>query len=131
MNDWVTVATFPHAHQAALLKGRLESEDVLCNIKDELTATANPFYSYAIGGIKVQVRASDVQRIIPVLKELGYPIGDDGNYEAQVKKVVRFTQKIPIINKYPLEKRYMVLIIALALLIGVVYAVAYFVSKAF
>jgi hypothetical protein len=125
MNDWVTIATFHYAHQAALLKGRIESEDILCNIKDELTATTNPFYFGAIGGVKVQVRENDVQKVIPILRDVGYPIDDDGSYETLIKKVVRFTQKLPLINKYPLETRYTILIAAMVLLIGIICYASY------
>ncbi len=129
MNDWVTIAAFQYAHQAAMLKGRLESDGILCNIKDELTATTYVFYGNVIGGVKVQVRENDIKLVIPIMKELGYNIEDDGNYETQVTKVVRFTQKIPIINKLPLEKRYMVLIIAIAIIIGIICTVFYFIMR--
>jgi hypothetical protein len=125
MNDWVTIATFNYAHQAAMLKGRIESENILCNMKDEYTATANPLYATAIGGVKVQVRESDVQRVIPILRDLGYNTDDDGSYAILVKKIVRFTQKIPVLNKYPLERRYMVLILAAAALMAAILSILY------
>ena len=76
MNDWVTVATFMYPHQAAMLQARLESEGIECFLKDKNTAAANPLYSVAIGGVKLQVRADDVERVTPMLKEAGY-IPDD------------------------------------------------------
>lgn len=128
MNDWVTIASFNYAHQAALLKSRLESENILCNLKDEFTATAYTFYSNAIGGVKVQVPSNEVQRVIPILKDLGYDIREDGSYSTLVEKVIRFTQKIPVINKLPLERRYTVLIIGAAICMAVVIGAIYFIS---
>ncbi len=129
MNEWVTIATFNYAHQTALLKGRIESEGLLCNIKDELIVNTNPLYSNAIGGVKVQVRDCDVQNVIPLLKELGYNVEGDASFEKLVTKFVRFTQKIPVINKYSLEKRYTVLIIAAAVFLAAILVVVYYSSK--
>jgi hypothetical protein len=129
MNEWVTIATFNYTHQAALLKGRIESDGFLCNIKDELIVNTNPLYSNAIGGVKVQVRDCDVQNVIPLLKELGYNVEADASFEKLVTKVVRFTQKIPIINKYSLEGRYTVLIIAAAVFLAAILVLVYYSSK--
>jgi hypothetical protein len=129
MNDWVTVASFNYAHQAELLKGRIESEGITCNLKDELTATANPFYSNAIGGVKVQVRQDDVEKTIPILKELGYTIDNDENYNVEVKRIVKFTERIPFIKKLPLERRYTILILLLALVLGIVITGFYFATN--
>jgi len=129
MNNWVTIATFNYAHQAALLKGRIESEGLLCNIKDELIVNTNPLYSNAIGGVKVQVRDCDVQNVIPLLQELGYNVEADASFEKLVTKVVRFTQKIPVINKYPLERRYTLLMLAASLFLAAILVVVYYSSK--
>jgi len=129
MNEWVTIATFNYAHQAALLKGRIESEGLLCNIKDELIVNTNPLYSNAIGGVKVQVRDCDVQNVIPLLKELGYNVEGDASFEKLVTKVVHFTQKIPIINKYSLERRYTLLMLAASLFLAIIFVVVYYSSK--
>jgi len=120
MNDWVTIATFTYPHEAALLKGRLESDGISSNLKDEHTIGANPLYSPALGGVKVQVHENDIKIVIPILRELGYEINDEGYYATQVEKMIRFTHRIPIINKYPLEKRYGILLVFAALILAVI-----------
>jgi DNA-directed RNA polymerase subunit RPC12/RpoP len=74
---FITVLTFTFAHEGAIIKGRLESEGIPCFMRDELTAQVAPFYSNAIGGVKLQVRESDLNQAIEILKETGY-IKDDG-----------------------------------------------------
>lgn len=59
MESLVTVKTFTYAHEAAIAKSMLRAEGIFCFLKDELTIQANPFYSNALGGVKLQVRASD------------------------------------------------------------------------
>ncbi len=67
--NFVTVATFNLAHQAHLVKGKLESEGIPCIITDEHTITMNWFYSYALGGIKVKVLEINYQKALRILKD--------------------------------------------------------------
>ncbi|MGP8214875.1 MAG: DUF2007 domain-containing protein [Bacteroidia bacterium] len=69
MHDWVTIATFTYPHQAAILQGKLESEGIECYVKDGNTVSANPFYSNAIGGVKIQVKENDVESANKIVKE--------------------------------------------------------------
>lgn len=130
MNDWVTIITFTYPPQAVVLKGRLESEGIECYLKDELTAQVNPFYSNAVGGVKLQVRQEDMDSAITILKELGYPVDDDESYETSVKKIVRFTQKIPVINKLPIEKRYTVLLLGVVMVLLIISMFIYLLAGA-
>ena len=68
--------TFAHPMELAVLQTRLESEDIECRILDELIVQVNPFFSNAIGGVKLQVKESDIPRAIEILKVGGY-IKDD------------------------------------------------------
>jgi DNA-directed RNA polymerase subunit RPC12/RpoP len=68
----VTILTFVYPHESGIPRSLLESEGIECFMRDEMTATVQPFYSNAIGGIKLQVRESDVQKAIEVLTEGGF-----------------------------------------------------------
>ncbi|MBS1615246.1 MAG: DUF2007 domain-containing protein [Bacteroidetes bacterium] len=77
MEELVTVRTYTYAYEAALAKSRLQSEDIYCFLKDELTIQANPFYSNALGGVKLQVPASEVRRAVDILDTMSErSIGD-------------------------------------------------------
>jgi len=71
-DKFVTVLTFTFPYEVAIVRGRLESEGITCFTQDELTVQVNPFYSNAIGGVKLQVIESDLERAIEILKETGY-----------------------------------------------------------
>jgi DNA-directed RNA polymerase subunit RPC12/RpoP len=71
----VTIATFSKAIDAHLSKTRLESEGIECLIADEYIVTMNWLYSNAVGGVKPQVKESDVERAIEILHR--EPIGVD------------------------------------------------------
>jgi len=67
----VTVATFSLPQEAYIIRGRLESEDIFCFLKDELTIQSAHSFSAALGGVKLQVHEADVQRVLPILEEAG------------------------------------------------------------
>jgi len=69
---FITVLTVIFPHEVAVIRGRLESEGITCFVQDELTVQVTPFYSNAIGGVKLQVRESDLHQAIEILKETGY-----------------------------------------------------------
>jgi DNA-directed RNA polymerase subunit RPC12/RpoP len=72
MDSLVTILTFVYPHESAIPRSLLESEGVECFMRDEMTASVQQFYSNAIGGIKLQVRESDVQRAMGILIEGGF-----------------------------------------------------------
>ncbi|WP_430812976.1 MULTISPECIES: DUF2007 domain-containing protein [unclassified Carboxylicivirga] len=72
MENWKTIITFTQPHDAHFAKGLLESEGIETIIRDELTAQVNNFYSNAIGGVKLDVKESDLQNATSILIEGGY-----------------------------------------------------------
>jgi len=69
---FITVLTVAFPHEMAVIRGRLESEGVTCFVQDELTVQVHPFYSNAIGGVKLQVLERDLNQAVEILKETGY-----------------------------------------------------------
>lgn len=57
----ITVATFSQPTEAHILKGRLEAEGIPCFLGDEHIIAAQPLYSLAVGGVKLQVTEGDEQ----------------------------------------------------------------------
>ena len=68
---FITVLTATYGYEIAVIRGRLESEGITCFVKDEFTVQVNPFFSNAIGGVKLQVKESDWNQAIEILKETG------------------------------------------------------------
>ena len=67
-DQWVEVRNCNWLHQAQFLKSVLESEGIDVQLPDEHVLGVQPFYGAAIGGVRVMVRASDVQRADELLK---------------------------------------------------------------
>jgi len=68
----VTVVSFVYPHELGIPQSLLESEGIECFVRDEFTVNVHPFYSNAIGGIKLQVRENDAQRAMDILIEGGF-----------------------------------------------------------
>src|SRR5579863_6409983 len=73
----ITVATFTYPHQAGLLRSMLEAEGIECFTKGENTITAQPFYSNAIGGVRMEVKETDVERANKIVKDYYYSSNND------------------------------------------------------
>ncbi len=67
-DDLVTVATFMNPVQADFARAILEMDGIECRLVDETFSNVAPFYSLAIGGVKLQVRESDAPRAVAALR---------------------------------------------------------------
>ena len=72
-DDLRTVATFATPSDAAIARNALEAAGIRAAIADELTLTADPLFSGAVGYIKVQVREADLERAAQVLADPAAP----------------------------------------------------------
>lgn len=81
MDELVTIQTFLYSHEATIVRGVLEREGVLCFLKDEFTIQANPFYSNALGGVKLQVHKEEETIARKILDEYGY--GENANEKGE------------------------------------------------
>ena len=58
----VVIASFGRPWEAHLAKARLEAEGIRAFLLDEQAISVNPFYSPALGGVKLTVAAHDATR---------------------------------------------------------------------
>lgn len=66
----ITVATFSQPTEAHILKGRLEAEGIPCFLGDEHIIAAQPLYSVAVGGVKLQVTEGDAEEALEMLARI-------------------------------------------------------------
>lgn len=83
MNSFVVVRTFDNYLLANMLMGRLEAEHIRCHLKDESTVLADPLLSIAIGGIKLMVHTSQLERAMKIIEEVEKGQGLDNDYEEE------------------------------------------------
>ncbi|GAP71663.1 hypothetical protein SAMD00024442_16_11 [Candidatus Symbiothrix dinenymphae] len=99
-NKFITVVTFTYSHEVAIVRGRLESEGIECYVQDELTAQVAPYYSNAIGGVKLQVKECDVKQAVTILVEAGYLKKEDLQPPKEMVALSKILSKIPIIRHW-------------------------------
>ena len=66
-DDWVTIGQFSTPVEAHVAAGALTAAGIRSQILDEHTIGVNPFYSLALGGVRLQValsRATEAARLL-------------------------------------------------------------------
>lgn len=66
--QFILLTTFDNYVSAHIAMGRLKEEFINCYLKDEYTVTIDPLLSNAIGGIKLMVAETQVERAVEVLE---------------------------------------------------------------
>ena len=66
----VTLKTFDNFVDAHLLKSKLESEGITCYLFDENIVAINPLLNLTVGGIKLNISDSDVEKAREILIEI-------------------------------------------------------------
>lgn len=80
--------TFMFPTELAVVKSKLESEGIECRVLDEHTVQAYNFLSQAIGGVRLQVAESNLERARLILEENGF-IGESKEPEqSKVEKKI-------------------------------------------
>ncbi len=69
-DELVTIKTFFYDHETLLYEPRFRSADIFYHLKDQKTVAIDPLVSNSIGGIKLQVRKSDVERAMKIVDEI-------------------------------------------------------------
>jgi hypothetical protein len=65
--NFIEVSSYDNYIPAHIALGRLTEEFINCHLQDEYTVTIDPFLSNAIGGIKLMVAETQVQRALEIL----------------------------------------------------------------
>lgn len=94
----ITIATFPDALKAQIVKGRLEAEGILSFIADEHSMTNQPYLTMIHGGVRLQVREGDSARAQEIIRVTQRP-------PAPIEFVpLTLTEKCPNCNSRKIEE---------------------------
>jgi hypothetical protein len=100
----------------------LESEGIECYVADGLTAQVQPFYSNAIGGVKLQVKESDVPDALEILQAGGYLKEEKSTEAGGFDKLVQHTSRLPFFKNLSVEVRLLLLVVvSVSVLTGIIY----------
>ena len=70
MEEFKTIAIFNYTHEIVVLKHRLEQEDIQYYFENETMSSIAPFYSNALGGIKLKIHPTNFEKVQEILDNL-------------------------------------------------------------
>jgi len=70
MEKFITIATFNYPHEIEILKHRLNIEGIAYFFENEAVTSVAPFYSVALGGIRLKIHPNDRETVQAILDEL-------------------------------------------------------------
>lgn len=108
MDSYKLLAVFNYAHELVSVKALLESENIDCQVKDELTVQVQNFVSNAVGGIKLLVHQSNMEKARNILAGNPFLIGAT-NENLFLKKLAKKTDNIALLKPLKVELRLLIL----------------------
>ncbi|PWT71476.1 MAG: hypothetical protein C5B59_18050 [Bacteroidetes bacterium] len=84
--NFVHLRSFDNYVNANIQLGMLQDEGINCHLQDEYTITIDPLLSNAIGGMKLMVYESQVQRAMRLLEKVD---GNNLESEAEGRELAR------------------------------------------
>jgi hypothetical protein len=69
--DYIQVRSYDNYIYAHIVLSMLQDAGINCHLKDEYTITIDPLLSPALGGIKLMVAGSQLERALQLLVETG------------------------------------------------------------
>lgn len=69
MSKYRTIAVFTYPAEAAVIKSKLQSEQIPVFLKDEFTIATDPFATNALGGVKMYVYKEDVLKAVGIIEQ--------------------------------------------------------------
>lgn len=118
MEKMIEIASFQFPAEALTLCSLLESEGVQCYLRDEITSQILGNY-VNIGGVKVEILEEDLPRALEIMEAGGY-ISDIETVEETepIKAIHSFSEHIPFLRKYTLEKQIIIIFAIVAVLLA-------------
>jgi len=123
MSRWISITTINGSFEAEIIKGRLESEGLKVQIKNDAINHIYPLDNKILGGLEIQVREADVIVAVDILRENGYNITRKDSYNI-IGNIDAYTKILPFVGKLPVAYRILVLaafpalILALAIVLS-------------
>ena len=70
MENFETIAVFNYVYEIVILKHRLDQEGIRYFFENEATLSLAPFYTNALGGIRLKIHPNDFEIVTQILEQL-------------------------------------------------------------
>nr|WP_299032407.1 DUF2007 domain-containing protein [uncultured Tenacibaculum sp.] len=79
-NDFTILALFEYSTEAQVIKAKLDSEGIQTMLMDEKTVDSDPLISQAIGGVKLLIHNTDLEKATIIYNDIrSYQKDERGN----------------------------------------------------
>lgn len=119
MSPLVTIAVFQYTQEATVAQTLLDAAGIPYYLKDALTVEMDPFFSNAIGGVKLQVNEEDVDAAMEVLKDLNLINSNVDPLKQRWASFDKLTSNWPIVGNMYVDQRLVLVIGLLTVVIGI------------
>lgn len=116
MDNMVEVARFTRPTDAHALASLLQSEGIECYVRNELTSQTLGMID--LGGVRVELLESDVQRALQVMLDNGYEIPREDEQPEEIKTVSGIARQFPFLRRFSPEKQIILLFLLVAVLLA-------------
>lgn len=113
----VTIKTSTYEHDLLVVRALLESSGIETFLQGEYTTQVYPLFSNAIGGVKLQVKDTDVERAVEILRANGNTVDIEPPLPKIWSWLDKYTAKIPLLKKLRMELRVILAILIILVLI--------------
>lgn len=112
MEKMVEIARFAEPEKAEILESLLKSEGIECYLRNEYTSQV--MYPAYMGGIRVELLESEVQRAMQIMEANGYEFPKEDEEPESIQAVSGWARNIPFLRNLPLEKQIILLFVIVA-----------------
>lgn len=113
----VEIARFQYPAEAQSLMALLKSEGIDCYLRNEYSSQVMAGY-VDIGGARVEILESEVQRALEIMKDGGYEIPDENEEGDALHAVSGWGSRIPWLKCFPVEKQILIILGVIAVSLG-------------
>jgi len=92
LENFKTLMVFTFPSEMVVVKSKLESEGIQCKVLDEHTVQVHNFLSQAIGGVRLQVAESNLEKARAILEENGLVDKQNEANKSRIEKIIDDTK---------------------------------------
>lgn len=113
---WITLISVGLPMDAQIIKAQLELHGIEVEILDEMTSDIAPFYTQAMGGIRIQVKEVHFEAAKELLSHLGHLKNEERKINPVYAAFIKYSNKLPLLNRLRVELR---LLLSLSILLAI------------
>ena len=116
MSKLVSIHFFQHPNETFIIRNLLEMENIPFFLKDEAMTQTMPFYTFATGGVELQVREEDAQRAVEILRAGGFA-GQEVDIPPAEDRLDEYAKRLPVVKNFNRRSRILIALIIIIVMI--------------